>query len=255
MVFKAIVTDLDGTLLRDDKTVSQHTLSVLEKCRRMGVKIIIATARSRFGAEEIVRQVSPDAVIFNGGAEVTAGGQTLHRSMLTAQQVRQLIDGCRSLSATADITVQTSSGYYWNYTEKPTGEYADAIYTDYTDFHSDALKVTAVVEGEENARRLAQEAGCNVVFFRGEDWRQFMREDATKQHGVKLLCDYYGISQKEVVAFGDDHNDVEMLQHCGCGVAMGNAPDFVRAAADRVTSDNNSDGVAEFLAGEIIRAQ
>ena len=74
-----------------------------------------------------------------------------------------------------------------------------------------------------------------------------MARAASKSAAAAALCDLYGIGRGDVVAFGDNFNDVDLLQFAGTGVAMGNAPDAVKAAADLVAPSNAEDGLAVVL--------
>lgn len=82
MDIKMIVMDLDGTLLRTDKTVSSHTLGVLEKCRDMGIIIAIATARSVKNTNVLTDFFSPDVQITSGGSVAIHNGQTIHQALM-----------------------------------------------------------------------------------------------------------------------------------------------------------------------------
>ena len=74
-----------------------------------------------------------------------------------------------------------------------------------------------------------------------------MHKSATKGSAVRFLEDYFGVKDDEVIAFGDNFNDLDMLEHVGLGVAMGNAPDEIKQAANVVTATNNEDGLALIL--------
>ncbi len=75
-----------------------------------------------------------------------------------------------------------------------------------------------------------------------------MHRQATKRQAVRLLAERHGFGMEEVIAFGDDYNDIDLLRGCGCGVAVGNALEVVKEAADEVCETNENDGVARWLA-------
>ncbi|MCL2079415.1 MAG: HAD hydrolase family protein [Oscillospiraceae bacterium] len=79
-----------------------------------------------------------------------------------------------------------------------------------------------------------------------------MHKDATKAKALTQLARLWGISQSEIVAFGDDSNDIDMLAYVGVGVAMGNAINEVKAVADFVCNTNNNDGVAKWIEENIL---
>jgi len=74
-----------------------------------------------------------------------------------------------------------------------------------------------------------------------------MHKDALKSKAVAALAEYWNIERREIVAFGDDMNDIDLLKWCGTGVAMGNALDEVKAAADDMCDTNDNDGIAKWL--------
>ncbi len=76
---------------------------------------------------------------------------------------------------------------------------------------------------------------------------QVMSRSATKWNGVRNMLDTFGIDPDRAVFFGDDNDDIEPIRQCGCGVAVRNALEDVRAAADEITESNDEDGVARFL--------
>ncbi|MEO7120016.1 MAG: HAD hydrolase family protein, partial [Ginsengibacter sp.] len=77
---------------------------------------------------------------------------------------------------------------------------------------------------------------------------EIMNIDASKVNAVKFLTGRYNIKQEEIIAIGDNYNDKEMIEFAGMGIAMGNAPDPVKAAANYITKTNNEDGVSLALA-------
>ena len=79
------------------------------------------------------------------------------------------------------------------------------------------------------------------------DWFKFSKDTATKEHAIAAISATTGITPAEMIAFGDDYVDIGMLKLCGCGVAMGNAIEAVRRAADDSTETNDADGVAKYL--------
>ena len=74
-----------------------------------------------------------------------------------------------------------------------------------------------------------------------------MNKDARKLNAIRVVADYYGVTLAETAAFGDDYNDVEMLRACGVGVAVANAIDEAKSAADQICGDCDDDGVARWI--------
>lgn len=253
---RLIALDLDGTLLDSDKAITPASLSVLEQCRRAGILVVLATARSMHAAGPYIRAVQPDAVISNGGALLRAGERTLYERLLPSDQTAALIAAWRETAGAADeMSVQTPQGYYWNLlsTPEPQSPYGDAIYTDFKDFAQDAYKVTAQLKDEAAALALQQYAPlCSVLGFSGGNRYRFAHRDATKEAALKCLLTHLGIPPQQTAAIGDDMNDLGMIRLCGLGVAMGNAIQKLRLEADVIADDNDHDGVAKLIRQRIL---
>lgn len=76
---------------------------------------------------------------------------------------------------------------------------------------------------------------------------ELIKSGINKAVGLEKITDYYGIPPERVIAFGDEDNDLEMLEFAGCGVAMGNGIEGVKSVANKVTKSNEEDGIAVFL--------
>ena len=88
---------------------------------------------------------------------------------------------------------------------------------------------------------------CDCLRFSGSAWYKFTKKEATKENAILKACAICGIALEDVTAFGDDAPDIGMLKLCGTGVAMGNAIDSVKEAADIVIGSNDEDGIAKYL--------
>lgn len=248
---KLIVCDLDGTLLRSDKSISSYAIGVLEKCSTLGIKIVLATARSERGAIKVVSPFVPDFIISSGGAKITRGEEVLFSSKIPPKIVRDIIAMCRQFTGgKGEITVETDSGHYWDYKVKPQENTVESncFYTDFKDFDEPAYKITAELENDEHCKEIVNKYP-QLAFsgYKGEPWKRFAMHGADKPNGVRRVCEYLDITPSHAIAFGDDYNDVEMLKLCGTGVAMENAANEAKEAADFIAASNDSDGVAKFL--------
>ncbi len=245
---KLIVTDLDLTLLRSDGSISERTLSALDKCRSKGILLAFATARSEYGASNIVKAVKPDAVIYNNGAEITVKDKIIFKRLMPEYIVSGIIKMCKASPYGGEITVQTENEYYWNYSVKPSGEYGNAVYTDFSGFNKAAYKVVAQIDDENEAKQIAGSFdGVIMTGFFGENWRCFRMAGADKASAVKRICSELNIPLSETAAFGDDYGDIEMLSICGVSAAMGNAVEEAKKAALTVIPTNDEDGVAQYI--------
>ncbi|MCH5275453.1 MAG: HAD family hydrolase [Lachnospiraceae bacterium] len=248
----AVIFDLDDTLLRSDKSISDYTLGVLKKCKERGIYIGVATARNELSAGSFIQVNDFDIVISNGGARVTIGEECIYKKMMSASTVRKIIDIFFEIGGN-ELTVETEEDYFWNYTTKPEGSWAHAKYNDFSNFNSPAYKITALLDTPELAQHICHEVDAiETLNFRGEKWRRFASIGADKVSAIREVTKYLGIGISEIAAFGDDYNDIEMLKAVGMGVAMGNAIEEVKTVAKYIALSNDEDGAARFIADNIL---
>ncbi len=245
---KLIVTDLDNTLLRSDNSISEYTVSVFEKCRDKGIFTAFASARAENAMSRFIDAIRPDMIISNGGATVRANGEIIYRNTLSAETVYNIIEMCKHFTGGKGlITVECDDGYYCNFVPNDPDRRAASTYSDFDDFRKPSYKITAEFENEEWARHIARSCGCTLTNFSGEQWRRFAAKNSDKETAIKRLTEYLGIEMTDVIAFGDDLNDLGMLKSAGTAVAVDNAVADVKSIADYVTHSNDDDGVASFL--------
>lgn len=249
---RMLLFDLDGTLLRSDRSISPRTLQVLDEYRKRGVLVGIATSRSESNSQKCIQQVTPDIEITCSGALIKYREEYVYKAEFTSEETKRLIRLARELCGSdTEITVDTLTGHYWNYKQDPKLIYHDwgeCIHTDYQGVADSSLKICVQIFEADKAAMLAAEfPDCDCVKFMDGAWYKFTKKTATKECAINYLSKRYEIPLEQVIAFGDDLVDVGMLACCGMGVAMGNALDAVKEAADVVIGSNDEDGIAKFL--------
>lgn len=254
---KILLFDLDGTLLRNDKTLSEYTLGILSKCKERGYLIGISTSRSEQNCLGFLRELKPDILISSGGALVRVNGKIIGSSSFSAAETIGFIGAARKIcGADCEITVDTVDAHYWNYKINPKEQdksWGDSIYTDFADFKFEALKICVEIHDTKSAHKLCgQFAELDSMRFSDGDWYKFTKGGITKEKAISAVCEACRVDVSEIVAFGDDYADIGMLKMCGVGVAMGNAIREVKDIADDVTLSNEEDGVAAWLEKRVI---
>jgi Cof subfamily protein (haloacid dehalogenase superfamily) len=242
---KMIVTDLDGTLLRDDKSISESTVSALMRCRESGIKVAYATGRGKS-----VNKVAPvelfDARITENGAVVAAGYHVLRNLYIPYKITRPILMACDSRGLKA-----SSEDYCMHYTNfDATGLWPPTNFeiVDFSRHEIDAQKLVFFLNSPEDEAFVEKSLPEDFYLVVGKGGiAQVMRRDAAKSKGAARLAEFWGIAQGEIAAFGDDLNDTDLLSYAGVGVAMGNAPEELKAAADFVCATNEEDGVADWI--------
>ena len=218
----------------------------------------ICTSRSERNIAPFVSQIHPDIVIASGGAVVSFRGEYVWVSEFTEEETRALIDTAREIcGAQVEIAVDTLHHQYWNYSVDPNiadPSWGDVIYTQYEGFRKKALKVTVDIRDPAHAEAMMVAfPDYDCLSYVGTFWHKFTRKDTTKASAVEMLCRRCGIPAEHLIGFGDDLPDLDMLKLCGVGVAMGNAQQAVKDAADVVIGSNDEDGIADFLEAEFLK--
>ncbi len=254
---KLILLDLDGTLLRDDKTISDYTLKTLNACKKLGYLIGISTARGESNARQYIASLNPDIIISSSGALVKNNDKIIGCFEFAEKETERLIGYSLELTDNkCEITVDTVDKHYWNYKQDPhimSPDWGNVIYTDYSNFSERSLKICVELDNEFLARQIANcIPDCDWAHFSDGNWYKFTKATATKSNAIKAVSDSLGILKENIIAFGDDFVDIEMIKMCGIGIAMGNAIDEVKNTADFVAADNNNDGVAKWLEENVI---
>lgn len=254
MNIKMILLDLDGTLLCSDGSISDRSKQVLKSCQERGIYVVFATARNWIGAERYIEEIQPDYEITTGGTLIHRHGEQIYSCSLEMEDTNQIVRDLIAYNPKTEITVAVGRLVFWNSLHISESEKLHkAVYNDYREpLSCKANKILAELPNYEIAEQIANKNHCRLQSYRGENWYAFMPEGAGKVQAIKELAKILAISLDDIVAFGDDINDVEMLKMCGTGVAVANAVSQVQAIADSITLSNDENGVAEWLAQNVL---
>ena len=246
---KSIITDLDNTLLRSDKSISIYTVNVFEKCREQGYFIAFATARAENAMVRFIEAIQPTFIISNGGATINVRGEIVYRNRLEENEVATIVGMCRQFTNNKGfITVECDEGYFCNFVPDDPDRRAAFKYSNFENFKTPAYKITAELENDEWGEEITRACpNCTLINFTGEKWRRFAAKGSDKETALHTLVNHIGMDWSDMIAFGDDTNDLGMLKLAGTAVAVSNAIDEVKAVADYITDSNYQDGVAKFL--------
>ena len=255
MHYKLLLFDLDGTLLKSDKSISEHTLSVLNKCRNKDLLIGISTSRSEQNSMNFLSKLLPDILISSGGASVKRNNEYIYKAEFTIEEINHMIRSARAVCGEdCEITIDTLQNHYWNYTIDPKKQdqsWGDSIYTDFVDFDQKALKMCVEIFDSDTADKLKNTlANCDCIKFSDGNWYKFTKKGVTKEKAIMKICSACDITPEDIMAFGDDFADIGMLKLCGMGIAMGNAIQDVKNIADIIIGTNDNEGIADYLVEE-----
>lgn len=261
-MISVIALDMDDTLLRSDGSISQRTLSLLEKWLLAGNRVVIATGRPpRAVVDALPPLLASVPCICYNGAEIRLDDKTIYEDLIPAEDVRFVVDwGERSLSSWR-MGIEINDVLYLNRRLNFPKEYEYV-----PNLLSVATTPAAKVLFTKSAWQTIDEPNLDgdpfeplapllsslppdtrAILSKRYKLAQLLSTTADKGTALRHVVEGWGLSMSNVIAFGDDVNDVEMLEEAAIGVAVSNAVHEVHNVADRVTASNDDDGVAVVL--------
>lgn len=261
-MYKLIAIDMDGTLLREDKTISKETLRAIDRAKAKGVKIVLSSGRPIDGIRRYLKELDlmrdgDYAIAYNGSLIVaTKTNEILAKTLMKLEDVSYLYELSKKLMVNIHILTKNSClTPKWNPYSQIEKDIND-IPLEEVDFNNlpydtSIVKIMMVDEPNiltEAISKLPKEVYEKYSVLRSSPYfLEFLDKKVNKGYGVALLANKLGIRSDEVICIGDAGNDIHMLQFAGLGVAMGNAYPEVKKAADYITLSNEENGVAHVI--------
>lgn len=258
---RLVAIDIDGTLLNNQGELHTQTIEALHLVREQGIRIALATGRITSSTQRVAHQIGGevDVVSYNGAYVALSGqDQPITRVSMSMKTIRPLIaelearelyikmyiDDHLYVQTATEETIQFFQDHQVPYTEVGIGNLSR--------LERDPMKLV-VIDTSPRLEELypllpAWETSC--TFFHEEGRRRSIEiapHSVNKSTGVQHLCRQLGISMQQVMAFGNEGNDLEMIRDVGIGVAMGNGIELLKEIADHVTKSNDDHGVAVAL--------
>lgn len=273
-MIQAILLDLDGTLLNDQKMISPKTKETLLSLQANGIRIVLASGRPKRGIEPFAKELKlaqyGGLIVSSNGACVTDAttGETLFEQAIDRDVARAILDHLTGFDVIPMLNDETymyvndvfsgmlelngepfniieyeSRGGRFQLREEP--RLADAI----------AFPVYKILVAgqpdylQANADAMSQPFNQQVTgMFTANMYYEFTDYGIDKARALDHVFQQVGIARDQTIAFGDGHNDRSMLEYAGISVAMDNAVDAIKAIATDVTRSNNEEGIAHHLA-------
>lgn len=262
-MYKLVAIDMDGTLLKGDKTVSERTKSAIQSAREMGVTVVLATGRPIEGVskylEELDMYTDKDYVLSYNGALVqkTKSKESIAKIALEGSDLHYL----KKLSNELGVNIHAFSeekGLITPKNSKYTEVEANINNIKINEIDIDAIsddeviiKIMMIDEPEilgPAIDKLPKDVFEKYTVVRSTPYfLEFLNKEVNKGVGVEMLAKHLGIKREEIITLGDAGNDLHMIEYAGLGIAMGNAFDEVKEAADYITDTNENDGVAKAI--------
>ena len=269
---KLLFTDLDGTLLTDDKQILDDDMKAIEGMLERGHKLVLCTGRPLASAKQLAQKYGFDKpgfflVSFNGGLIYDyATEKAILTRYIPVDEVKFIMDAAHRYGMHA----QTYSGDYVvsEYETEQLKTYCRLMKMDYVvvkdirEYYGDFINV--VVKPPIKVNIITPFDHSSLVDFRAEmrkttagklfdvfskpEMLEFSHMLSNKGDAVRFMADFYKVPVADTIAVGDEENDCPMIEAAGVGVAVANASPVAKAAADYVTTnDNNHSAIAEVI--------
>lgn len=268
MEYKMIGLDLDGTLLKDDKSIDTKTKEYLETLSANGVHIVPITGRPLSGIPDCVRNIKGvDYIISNNGSKtvLNSTNETLFSLAMDNATSKRVIESVKQTGAIFEVFLNhygycekfVFDHYKEVYTGTVLGDYifssrkqVDNLLTLFDDKNAEADEVFIICKDNDDREIIKAEtdkiSGIQYCML-ADRFLEITKNRTDKGTALEMLCNHLKIKLDKVIAFGDGENDLQFLNKAGTAVAMGNASDSVKAQADIITETNNKQGVLKAL--------
>jgi len=280
--FKLIALDIDGTLMNNDYELTERTRKALKKAMDLGLKVTIATGRYYPSTRRIARSIPINApIVTNDGALIkdVFTNETILEKPLPLETAYEILELAASFPSFKIQIFMNETKIYVGVNNKIMQFHRLLNFCrrhpikNSINFLRDFIFIPSQnVINIDGAKRAMKQSPAKIVIY-GDDGelKEFKNElikryknsifltsaiprcvdvlngEISKAKGLEVLAKLLGIKREEIIAVGDNFNDMEMLKFAGLGVAMGNAPDMVKQTADLVTDSNDQDGVAKLI--------
>ena len=245
MKYKLIVLDLDGTLTNSKKVITPRNREILIRVQEQGVRLVLASGRPTHGIVPLANELRMNEfggfiLSYNGGEIINWETQEMiYENVLPNDVVPVLYECARS----HQLSIQKEA-----FLNKMAVRETNDFLTDITLPVAKCLIVGDADKLIPLEAELCLRLQGRINVFRSEPYfLELVPQGIDKALSLAVLLKEIGVERKEMIAIGDGYNDLSMIKFAGLGIAMGNAQEPVKKAADYITLSNEEDGVAEAL--------
>jgi Cof subfamily protein (haloacid dehalogenase superfamily) len=263
-MIKLLLSDVDGTLVRPDKSLAPRSIAAVEALHDAGISFAVTSGRPPRGMEMLVEPLSlrTPLAAFNGGLVIDAGMDVLEEHLVPDGVVAPSVELLESF----DLSVWVYRGADWYIRdadgphvvkEAHTVQFEPTVVESFDGIESGVAKIVGVSDDYDAVATAActarEELGEHISASRSQPYYlDVTHPQANKGAVVHFLSDRYGVGEDEIATIGDMPNDVLMFARSGLSIAMGNAHREVQRAARYVTTANDDDGFANAVARYIL---
>jgi Cof subfamily protein (haloacid dehalogenase superfamily) len=261
-MYKLIAVDMDGTLLNEEKEISTRCLNAIFQLKEKGKKIVLATGRPLNGVMRYIEKLNlleenDYVVAFNGAlVQGTISKQVIFDKPLSLNAYKELYIVSQQLGvnihALTDKSVLTPKNNPYTEIESRINQIpileGDIEALDASTIIVKVMFIDDPDKLDEIIPKLPDWITAKYSILRSAPYfLEFLDKSVNKGAGVSAIAKMLGVGRDEVICVGDAGNDLAMIQYAGLGVAMGNAVDEIKSAADYITHSNEEDGVAYII--------
>ncbi len=262
--YKVILCDFDGTLFTSDKRLTDYTVETVKEYVARGGIFIICTGRMHISAVEYTKVLGTDhqkisVVSMQGACIKDREGETLNSVYLEFETALKIIEYFENKGEYVHVycddavlvkeynDINLIYQKLCNVPLRRVGKVSDFVRNN----KHQCLKVLAVIPPEKVSYYLGEFDKMNLpdvkYFMASRSYFETVSKNAGKEEGLREVCKILGVDKSEVMAFGDNGNDIGMIEEAGFGVAVANAREEVKKVADYVCQSNDEDGVAKTI--------
>ncbi|UQS84992.1 sugar-phosphatase [Apilactobacillus apisilvae] len=257
---KLIAIDIDGTLLNEENVLAQETIDAITEARQKGIKVVLCTGRPLTGVKKYLKQLNISghdeyAITFNGSQVQNADGQIIEKTNITHEDFLELEKLSHKLGT--NFQIETADCIYATNRDLSPYSIAESYLVNMPikvrkpeEIDKSIEVVKAMLIADPSVIDSSFEKISNELFERFAVVKstpvfiEFMNKNSSKGNALDSLAKDLNLTADNVMAIGDQNNDMSMIKYAGTGVAMGNGVDELKTVANKITKTNKENGVA-----------
>lgn len=263
---KLVFSDIDGTLINSNHVITEKTKHAVKTTTNLGVPFVLVSARMPSGILPLQKElgINSPIICYSGSLVIDDGRNTVLSKSLPRKNVNSIYETVKSKFSTIQISIYSHDQWI---VENPQDEWviqeqhitgAKPVQSDLIAFINSNPEIHKILcmgpsEDIEELKEVLMKDNADLTIYKSKDtYLEIMSGEASKSKAIQRLMNHYDVKKEEIMAIGDNFNDIDMLKFAGIGVAMGNAPDEVKIYANQVTSSNDEEGLSLSLEANVI---
>lgn len=267
--YKVLALDIDGTLARNDRTISEYTQKTLVEAQKLGIRVVIASGRPLPGIRPIadllqLKEYGGFVLAYNGG-EIWdwQSGEQIYTKPLPSEVLPVIYNSCKDAGIDLmtycgdNIVTEAKDNKYIQLSSMRNRMPVRIVSSFLCDIQYPVFKCM-IVDEPDTLQRFEKKLNAAIqgraIAFRSEPfYLEVVPEGIDKAACLKIILSRLSLTTDALIACGDGYNDISMIRYAGLGVAMANANEELKQSADLITLSNEDDGVADLVRKVILQ--